>query len=122
MDGTLEFDAGDPTDTNFSPVAEHGLAKPFLLLGSQTDDACTAATDPSCAAVLAHSTGWHRALTLPGTAHGSFTDAEAIFPQLGGVVPDSVIAGDVGDASTAKPADVLSEEERLLSDFFHHTL
>ncbi|HWG24503.1 hypothetical protein [Actinospica sp.] len=54
--GTLEYTAGDPTDTNFSPVAEHCLAAPFLLLGSQSKDACTAATDPSCAAVLNHST------------------------------------------------------------------
>jgi hypothetical protein len=119
MDGTLEFDAGDPTDTNFSPVAEHGLTKPFLLLGSQTADACTAATDPSCAAVLQHSTGWHSALTLPGTVHGSFTDAEAIFPQLSSVLPDAVIEGDVGDA---RPADVLAEQERLLSGFFHSKL
>lgn len=119
MDGTLEFVAGDPTDTNFSPVAEHGLSKPFLLLGSQTSDACTAATDPSCAAVLAHSTGWHKALTLTGAVHGSFTDAEAIFPQLGGVVAGSVIAGNIG---SAKPATVLTEEERLLSTFFRHAL
>jgi predicted dienelactone hydrolase len=119
MDGTLEFNAGDPTDTNFSPVAEHGLAKPFLLLGSQTGDACTAATDPSCAAVLQHSTGWHRALTLPGTVHGSFTDAEAIFPQLSGVLPAGVIAGDVGDAH---PDEVLAEEETLISGFFHREL
>jgi predicted dienelactone hydrolase len=119
MDGTLEFDAGAPTDTNFSPVAQHGLAKPFLLLGSQTSDACTAATDPSCAAVLEHSTGWHRALTLPDTVHGSFTDAEAIFPQLSGVVPDAVIEADTG---TADPDQVLAEQERLLSGFFHHAL
>jgi dienelactone hydrolase len=119
MDGTLEFTAGDPTDTNFSPVAEHGLAKPFLLLGSQTGDACTAATDPSCAAVLQHSTGWHRALTLPGTVHGSFTDAEAIFPQLSGVLPADVIEGDVGDAH---PGEVLAEEESLISGFFHRSL
>ena len=119
MDGTLEFDAGAPSDANFSPVAEHGLTKPFLLLGSQTSDACTAATDPSCAAVLAHSTGYHRALTLPDTVHGSFTDAEAIIPQLAGVLPSAVVEGDVG---TAAPAEVLAEQESLLSGFFQRTL
>ncbi|HEX4789229.1 MAG TPA: hypothetical protein VH372_12250 [Actinospica sp.] len=86
------------------------------MLGSQTDDACTAATDPSCAAVLQHSTGWHRSLTLPATVHGSSSDAEAIFPQLRGVLPDAVIEGDVGDA---QPAEVLAEQEGLLSGFFH---
>lgn len=122
MDGTLEFTAGDPTDTNFSPVAQHGLAKPFLLLGSQTSDACTAATDPSCAAVLEHSTGPHAALTLPGTAHGSFTDAEVLMPQLSAVLPAEVIAGDVGDESVAPPAEVLAEQQRLISGFFRRTL
>lgn len=119
MDGTLEYVAGQPDDTNFSQVAQHGLTKPFLLLGSQTGDACTAATDPSCAAVLAHSTGPHAALTLDGTVHGSLTDAEAIFPQLAGVVPEDVIRGDVGSAD---PDEVLADEERLISGFFHQTL
>lgn len=119
MDGTLEFVAGQPDDTHFSPVAQHGLTKPFLLLGSQTGDACTAATDPSCAAVLAHSTGPHAALTLDGTVHGSLTDAESLFPQLAGVVPEDVIQGDVGSAD---PNEVLAEEELLISGFFHQTL
>ena len=119
MDGTLEFVAGTPNDTNFSPVAQHGLAKPFLLLGSQTSDACTPSTDPSCAAVLAHSTGPHAALTLDDTVHGSFTDAETIFPQLRGVVPDDVIQGDVG---AADPREVVAEEDRLIARFFHRAL
>lgn len=119
MDGTLEYVAGQPNDTNFSAVAQHGLAKPFLLLGSQTGDACAPATDPSCAAVLEHSTGPHAALTLDGTVHGSFTDAESVFPQLDGVVPANVVEGDVG---TADPSETLAEEEKLISGFFHQTL
>lgn len=118
MDGTLEYN-GDPSDTNFSPVAQHGLNRPFLLLGSDSSEACTAATDPSCASVLAHSTGRHAALTLPGTEHGSFTDAEVIMPQIAAQLPDGALASDVGSAD---PRTVVAEEEALLSGFFGGTL
>jgi dienelactone hydrolase len=118
MDGTLEYTAGDPSDANFSAVAEHGLTSPFLLLGSDSRDACTAATDPSCAAVLQHSTGWHGAITLPGTGHGSFTDAETLIPQLAAenpTIPRSAVTGDVG---TADPRAVTAVVETIVSGFF----
>ncbi|HET9170503.1 MAG TPA: hypothetical protein VFN97_13755 [Actinospica sp.] len=112
MDGTLEYTDGDPSDQNFSPVAQHGLSSPFLLLGSDEKGACTAADDPSCAAVLKNSKGWHAALALPGTGHGSFTDAEVLLPQLG-------VAGGIG---STPPATVLAEEETIISGFFGATL
>ena len=115
MDGTLEYDFGAPTDTNLSPVALHGLDKPFLILSSETADACTAATDPSCAAVLAHSTGPHADITLPGTVHGSFTDAEVLMPQLSGLMTADEIASDTGSAPTR---GVIAREESLVSRFF----
>ncbi|HTJ67337.1 MAG TPA: hypothetical protein VL551_07410 [Actinospica sp.] len=122
MDGTLEYNDGDPSDSNFSPVAQHGLSAPFLLLGSDSKGACTAAEDPSCAAVLKHSTGWHAAITLPGTSHGSFTDAEVLMPQLAARYPaidKTTVAGDVG---STPPATVLAEEESIISGFFGATL
>jgi predicted dienelactone hydrolase len=115
MDGTLEFVFGAPTDTNLSPVAQHGLSKPFLILSSDSADACTAAADPSCAAVLAHSTGWHADITLPGTQHGSLTDAEVVMPQLSGLMTPEEIASDTGSAPTR---DVMAQEELLISGFF----
>lgn len=118
MDGTLEYN-GDPSDTNFSPVAQHGLNRPFLLLGSDSSEACTAATDPSCASILAHSTGLHAALTLPGTEHGSFTDAEVIMPQLAAQLPDGSLSSDIGSAD---PREVMGEEEALIAGFFDGTL
>jgi predicted dienelactone hydrolase len=119
MDGTLEFVFGAPTDTNFSPVAQHGLAKPFLILSSDATDACTAADDPSCAAVLAHSTGRHADITLPGTLHGSFTDAEVLMPQLSAVMTPAEIASDTGPAPVS---DVVAVEESLVSGFFDANL
>jgi hypothetical protein len=98
-------------------VASNGLAKPFLLLGSQTSDACTASTDPSCAAILRNSEGkgWHAAVTLPGTAHGSFTDAEVLVPQLADVLGAATVTDDVGSGI---PSTVIAEEEALISGFF----
>ncbi|MER6568308.1 hypothetical protein ABT288_19570 [Streptomyces sp. NPDC001093] len=119
MDGTLEYVFGAPTDTNFSPVAQHGLSKPFLILSSDAPDACTAADDPSCAAVLAHSTGRHADITLPGTRHGSLTDAEVLMPQLSGVMTPDEIASDTGTAPTS---DVMAKEELLVSGFFESNL
>ena len=119
MDGTLEFVFGAPTDTNFSPVAQHGLTKPFLILSSDAPDACTAAADPSCAAVLAHSTGWHADITLPGTLHGSLTDAEVLMPQLSAVMTPAEIMSDTGTAPTA---DVMAVEQSLISGFFDTNL
>jgi dienelactone hydrolase len=121
MDGTLEYNAGEPSDTNFSPVASGGLAKPFLVLGSQTSDACTASTDPSCAAVLRNSAGkgWHAAVTLPGTVHGSFTDAEVLVPQLADVLPAAAVTDDVGNGD---PRVVVAQEESLISGFFRSWL
>jgi dienelactone hydrolase len=123
MDGTLEYTAGDPSDSDFSAVADHGLSAPFLLLGSQTKDACTAATDPSCAAVLRNSTGPHAAVTLPGTAHGSFTDAEVLLPQLAAEHPDLIDRTAVeADTGTAPAAVVLAEQESIVRGFFGATL
>jgi len=119
MDGTLEYDFGAPTDTNLSPVAQHGLSKPFLILSSDAADACTSAHDPSCAAVLVHSTGWHADITLPGTLHGSLTDAEVLMPQLSGVMTPEEIASDTGTAPTR---EVMAQEELLVSGFFKTNL
>jgi len=119
MDGTLEYDFGAPTDTNFSPVAVHGLTKPFLILSSDATDACTAADDPSCAAVLAHSTGWHADITLPETRHGSLTDAEVLMPQLSGLMTPEEIASDTG---TAPVCEVMAKEKLLISGFFNKNL
>ncbi|MEU4929602.1 hypothetical protein AB0G54_24340 [Streptomyces yokosukanensis] len=119
MDGTLEYNFGAPTDTNLSPVAQHGLSKPFLILSSDSTDACTATDDPSCAAVLAHGTGPHADITLPGTRHGSLTDAEVLMPQLGGVLTPEEIASDTGTAPTSA---VMAREELLVSGFFDTNL
>jgi hypothetical protein len=56
---------------------------------------------------------------LPGTAHGSFTDAEVIMPQIPAQLPDGALSSDVGSAD---PRQVLAEEEALICGFFGSTL
>ncbi|MEV1079287.1 hypothetical protein AB0I98_13695 [Streptomyces sp. NPDC050211] len=80
LGGTLEFNQ-EPNGTNLSPVARHGLDRPFLLMGREGSD--NAGTEPSWAAFWSHSTGWRRDLTLRGSRHQTYTDLAVVMPQTG---------------------------------------
>ncbi|MFI9756674.1 hypothetical protein ACIHFB_01900 [Streptomyces sp. NPDC051963] len=71
LDGILEFNQ-EPNGTNLSPVARHGLDRPFLLMGREGSDHAT--TEPSWAEFWSHGTGWRRDLTLRGSRHQTYTD------------------------------------------------
>ncbi|MEV4611428.1 Tat pathway signal protein [Kitasatospora sp. NPDC049258] len=120
MDADPRIDAGIDLDgnlTNFDgslmPVAEHGLDRPFLLLGKdgETD------TGPGWQAFRDHTPGWTRQLTLLGSEHASFTDAEALIPQLG--LDPAVRAADIG---TIDPADAIRTTEAYLAGYFDRWL
>lgn len=108
MDGNL---------TNFDgtlmPVAEHGLARPFLLMGKDG----TTDTGPGWQAFRAHTPGWSRQLTLRGSEHASFTDAEALLPQLG--LPPATRTQDIG---TIDPATAIRTNEAYVAAYFDHWL
>ncbi|MEU1409302.1 Tat pathway signal protein [Streptomyces sp. NPDC005728] len=108
MDGNLTTFDGTPM-----PVAEHGLARPFLLMGKDgpTD------TGPGWAAFRAHTPGWNRQLRLRGAEHASFTDAEALLPQLD--LPPATRTQDIG---TIDPATAVRTNEAYVSGFFDHWL
>jgi dienelactone hydrolase len=114
MDGTLEY-TQIPDGTHLSPVAQHGLNRPFLLLGSAGSDGSNHVTEPSWAALWRHSAGWHQDVTLPGTRHGSYTDAEALLPQLADKLPDGTVSNEIG---CADPALTMTAERALISGFF----
>jgi len=72
------------------PVVNAGLDRPFLLVAnsSQGRDA-----DETWAKFWANQRGWRLNLQLTGSAHGSFTDFQALVPQTAGVLglpPDAV--------------------------------
>ncbi|MFH8342394.1 alpha/beta hydrolase family protein [Streptomyces sp. AM6-12] len=108
MDGNLTY-----LDGSLMPVARHGLDRPFLLLGKdgETD------TGPGWQAFRARTPGWTRQLTLRGSEHASFTDAEALLPQLG--LPASVLTGDLG---TIAPATAIRTTEAYVAAYFDHWL
>jgi len=108
MDGNLAW-----LDGSLLPVAEHGLDRPFLLLGKdgRTD------TGPGWQAFLAATTGWARQLTLRGSEHATFTDAEALLPQLG--LPSDVRTKDIG---TIDPAEAIRTQKAYVAAFFDRWL
>ncbi|MFC6885921.1 MULTISPECIES: alpha/beta hydrolase family protein [Actinomadura] len=113
MDGTLEYNQ-EPKGTNLTPVAEHGLRRPFLLMGSAGNDH---RTEPSWRAFWASSRGWHRDLTLLGSAHQSYTDLEAIMPQTG--LPAGAVREQIG---TVDPVRAVAAERAYVTSFFDRWL
>ncbi|MFD8387993.1 alpha/beta hydrolase family protein [Streptomyces sp. NPDC059680] len=108
MDGNLTY-----IDGSLMPVARHGLDRPFLLLGKDGDTD----TGPGWQSFRAHTPGWNRQLTLRGSAHGSFTDAEALVPQLH--LRPCEREDDIG---TIDPATAIRTNEAYVSAYFDHWL
>jgi dienelactone hydrolase len=120
MDADPRISAGIDMDgnlTNFDgtlmPVAEQGLAQPLLLMGKDG----TTDTGPGWQAFRAHTPGWSRRLTLRGSEHASFTDAEALLPQLR--LPPATRTQNIG---TIEPATAIRTNEAYLSAYFDHWL
>ncbi|MFJ9446963.1 hypothetical protein ACIRRH_34695 [Kitasatospora sp. NPDC101235] len=70
---------------------------------------------PGWNALWQHRTGWHADVTLTGSRHGSYTDAQPLLPQLArqGVLSTEQLRRDVGDirpgrAELATPSYVAS--------------
>ncbi|MGW5864432.1 alpha/beta hydrolase [Streptomyces sp. NPDC055239] len=113
MDGTLEKNP-EPKGTNLTPVAQHGLTRPFLLMGSQGNDRTTEA---SWRAFWSHTTGWKRDLTLRGSKHQTYTDLAALLPQTG--VDSKVIEENIG---TVAPGRAVAVERAYARSFFDRWL
>ncbi|GHF83677.1 lipase [Kitasatospora xanthocidica] len=100
LDGQLHFPGPDGHTGVFLPsVAEEGLDRPFLLMGSGSDDSGSYRQQPGWNALWQHSTGWHADVTLTGSRHGSYTDAQTLLPQLArqGALTADRLRDDVGD-------------------------
>ncbi len=119
MDGQLSYSSEDNDGKNLSTVAEHGLSKPFLLLGSQAGGR-HAANNRSWAALWNASRGWHRDLYLTGSGHGSYTDAEALVPEIARKVtlPPDVLAG----IGSVDPAGAVAADRAYVAAFFDRWL
>lgn len=113
LDGTLEYNQ-EPNGTNLMPVAQHGLSRPFVLMGR---DGMDHTTEPSWGAFWANSDGWLRDLTLRGSRHQTYTDLVAILPRLG--VGQDVVEQKIG---TVDPARAVVALRAYVTSFFDRWL
>ncbi|MFF2619023.1 alpha/beta hydrolase family protein [Kitasatospora sp. NPDC058046] len=104
--------AADLDGALLGPVADSGLAKPFLLMASGTK---TLRTEPSWASCWAASTGPRHALRLRNAAHGSYTDLQVLLPQLVHRLPVPDAAGLIG---TVDPRRSLAAQRTAVAAFF----
>jgi dienelactone hydrolase len=117
LDGTVGFDQDDG-GPGLSPLAEDGLRRPYLLMGSQPSDHHTVR---SWEALWSHSTGPKLDLHLRGAEHGSYTDLESLVPQLvksAGLPPGAAYQ----DTGWAEPTRAVGDERAYLAAFFDHWL
>ncbi|MCL6667518.1 alpha/beta hydrolase family protein [Streptomyces panaciradicis] len=118
LDGVLAYVQQDSTPGNLSTVAADGLDRPFLLMGMDGNDLDGV---PSWDALWRHSPGWHRGLTLRGAEHATYTDAEALIPQLAhrlGLPRETVVA----NIGTIPPRRAIAAERACLAAFFDRWL
>ncbi|MEE1820519.1 hydrolase [Streptomyces sp. SP18ES09] len=104
--------AADLDGALLGPVADSGLAKPFLLMASGTK---TLRGEPSWASCWAASTGPRHALRLRDAAHGSYTDVQVLLPQLVRCLPIPDAAGLIG---TVDPRRSLAAQRTAVAAFF----
>ncbi|MDN3351662.1 lipase [Actinomadura sp. DC4] len=114
LDGTVGFDQDDG-GPGLSPLAEEGLRRPFLLMGSQVSDHHTVR---SWEALWSNSSGWHRDLHLRGSKHHTYTDMESLVPQVTGL-PAEAKYEDIG---WIDPAKAVADQRAYLTSFFDHEL
>ncbi|MFD8523750.1 hydrolase [Streptomyces capillispiralis] len=118
LDGVLAYvqEPGDPG--HYSTVARNGLDRPFLLMGKDGNDL---ATVPSWGALARNSGAWHRCVTLPGSAHGTYSDAVAVLPRIARALdlPRDVVTAVIG---TISPARAVVTQRDHLAAFFARSL
>ncbi|MFJ1792001.1 alpha/beta hydrolase family protein [Kitasatospora griseola] len=122
MDGQLHFPGPDGrTGVHLTDVAEKGLDRPFLLLGTRSDDSGPYRQQPGWDALWRHSTGWHADFTLDGSRHASYTDAESLLPQLArqGAISAEALHDGIGEI---RPDRAVSATRTYVADFFDRWL
>jgi hypothetical protein len=117
IDGTLEY-TGNATGKHLSPVAQHGLNRPFMLMGSPGTDRND---EPSWKSFWAHSHGWRLNLTLNGSDENSYKDAVVLIPQIARKLglPRSFVTKNIG---TVNPVRAVAAEDAYISAFFSRFL
>ncbi|PBC70641.1 platelet-activating factor acetylhydrolase isoform II [Streptomyces sp. TLI_235] len=118
LDGVLGYVGDDHDPANPATVSTDGLDRPFLLMGSEGDDHHR---NPSWGGLWGHSIGWHRDLTLTGSAHASYTDMESMLPQIARQLdlPPGTVTATIG---AVVPERAVAAERACTAAFFDRTL
>ncbi|GAA0627098.1 hydrolase [Streptomyces crystallinus] len=118
MDGVMGYTERDDDPANPSSVATDGVDRPLLLMGMDGDNHHTVA---SWGGAWEHSTGWHRDLTLAGSAHASFTDLQSQVPQIARQLglPREFVVKNVGAIDPVRSVDA---QKAYVSAFFDRWL
>ncbi|MFC9439218.1 alpha/beta hydrolase family protein [Nocardia sp. NPDC057030] len=119
----INFD-GSMSAGRLGEVTQHGLDRPFLLVGadgvhpqtgrgfehSHANDA-----DPSWGQFWANQRGWKRDLHFDGAAHNSFTDLQVAVPQCASLLTTEAREQEVG---TINPARSVDAQQDYIAAFF----
>ncbi|MFJ9618217.1 alpha/beta hydrolase family protein [Streptomyces noursei] len=121
MDGVMGYTQRDDDPSHPSTVGRDGVDRPLLLMGMAGDDHHSVA---SWDAVWRHSAArgtWLRDLTLRGGRHASFTDAEALIPQVARQL--GLSRKDVTEMiGTVRPERAVAAERAYVTAFFDRWL
>ncbi|HUQ55609.1 alpha/beta hydrolase [Lentzea sp.] len=99
-------------DPRYGQAATLGVSRPFLLMGGGLSSGRphTHAHSDDWGAFWSASTGWKRDVYLPDAEHMSFTDAQALLPQLG--------RDDTASIGTIDPKRSLAAQRMYVAAFF----
>ncbi|MGG2465888.1 alpha/beta hydrolase family protein [Streptomyces sp. RGM 3693] len=121
MDGVMGYTQRDDDPSHPSTAGRDGVDRPLLLMGMAGDDHHSVA---SWGAVWRHSAArgtWLRDLTLRGGRHASYTDAEALIPQIGRQLglPHKDVTEMIG---AVRPERAIAAERAYVTAFFDRWL
>lgn len=122
LDGSMGYDLDEG---DFGEAAERGLDRPFMLVGAGTsgpDDLPHTHRDAQdWGAFWEHSTGPKLDLHVPDGEHFTFTDYQALLPQLSRElgVPNGVFVGMIG---TVDPQRIVASQRAYVVAFFDRYL
>ncbi|MFE0020733.1 alpha/beta hydrolase family protein [Amycolatopsis sp. NPDC059021] len=125
LDGAMAYGFG-ANGVPYLPgeVVKHGLDRPFLLFGSELADPATGKLtdhnhlnpfDRSWVDFWAGQRGWKRDLTIDGSRHHSYSDLQAVVPQLSGLMTPANRENFIG---TVDPGRSLTVQRDFVSGFF----
>jgi hypothetical protein len=111
LDGSMAY---SQSTRDFGRAADEGLDQPFLLLSAGNH---SAASDGSWQEFLSHQRGPVRQAHLADGEHFSYTDYQALLPQLG--LDPAALAPFIGTVDAKRS---ITTQRAQLSAFFAHTL